>query len=254
MKRAEIVAEIGINHGGDINEAKIMIDAVKACGADVAKFQLYDPYKVLKESDFTSGDWKAIVDSELGFADTTVLFNHCKVVGIEFMASAFDLERLGWLEQLGVKWHKIASRSLYDNELIEAIQATGKPYIVSAGMVKSEPDAWHEIFMRVISRVDGSTQHYLYCVSEYPTLLSRIEMPRFTDTVFSGFTGFSDHTVGLTSAMTAIVRGASLIEKHFTFDKGAVGPDHVGSMDIVELKLLCAFRDEFVIIGKCLYA
>ena len=246
MKRCEIVAEIGINHGGIISLAKDMIDVAKACGADVAKFQLYSPGSLLDKENYSSSDWEVICSAELSRWSVDHLFGYCESVGIEFMASAFDLERLGWLEALDVKRHKIASRSIYDLLYVEAVQNTNKPYIVSLGMVKDEPDAWREINERVI--MTDITQHMLYCVSEYPALLHHVELPAFHDNVSRGFTGFSDHTVGLTAAMIAIAKGAGLIEKHFTFDKNVNGPDHAGSMNTVELRQLCAFRDECSII------
>ncbi|MBW8001728.1 MAG: hypothetical protein FVQ80_06860 [Planctomycetes bacterium] len=227
-----------------------MIDSAKGCGADAVKFQVYDPKLLLNPDSFSLSNWQSILRSELNFGDVAVLFEHCRKAGIEFLASAFDLKRLDWLEELGVKRHKIASRSIYDKELVEAVKKTGKPYLVSMGMIeemhKMEPiyGTW--------SRLAGTGGNctFMYCVSEYPTSLSKIDFhssifKRVNPLSVERFDGFSDHTVGTTTAKTAIVLGAKVVEKHFTLNKHADGPDHCCSADINELWNICDFRNDF---------
>lgn len=243
VTRCEIIAEIGINHQGDMNIAKSLIEAAKGCGADVAKFQLYDPKKRLHPSDFSPEDWSVILESELDYYDTRLLRVTCNHMGIEFMASAFDEERLGWLEEQLVRRHKVASRSLYDYSYVEAVKATGKPFFVSFGMVDEEVERLEATMRRLNEGVGPGGFYPMYCVSEYPTPIERLDLHR--NSFDKGWYGFSDHTVGITAACAAIVLGARAIEKHFTYDKGAVGPDHCCSMDREELKALCEFRDDF---------
>jgi N-acetylneuraminate synthase/N,N'-diacetyllegionaminate synthase len=258
--KCEIIAEIGINHHGDMWIAKRMIEQAKSCGADTAKFQLYDPYKLLDYTQFSAVDWAEIVRSQLTYEQIRDLRLYCDRVGIEFLASAFDLERLEWLERLEVKRHKIASRSIYDREYVKAVQRTGKPYLVSLGMVDSSKEEEVSTACRLMGRAENGqwrfTQDvdFLYCVSEYPTPLEKI---RLRPTMFRGdigisfeydyewhYSGFSDHTVGTTAAMVAIALGARVIEKHFTLDQSQPGPDQICSLEPLELRTLCEYRDE----------
>ncbi len=224
----EIIAEIGQNHNGDMALAKELIHAAKENGADVAKFQLYNAKDLFPKKNNEWYDYN--LSTELSRENVTVLFEECKAAGIEFMASVFDVERISWLEDLGVDRYKIASRSIHDTPLIRGLVKTGKPLIVSLGM-------WKETDFPEIS--PESSIFYLYCVSKYPTPLSDLT---FSSVDFTRYHGFSDHTIGITASITAFSRGAGIIEKHFTLDKKMVGPDHSGSMTPDELKALNDMR------------
>lgn len=232
-----IIAEIGINHQGNLAIAVGMITLAKVCGADIAKFQLYDPDKLLSCDDFTLDDWEIIKKTKMDFYDVKFLKRVCDKEGIEFMASAFDLERLGWLEQLGVKRHKIASRSIYDREYCEAVKATGKPTFISLGMQDDKKEPYSATLHRL------GWGKFMYCISEYPTPLNKIER-WMMDPFKTIYRGFSDHTKGITSSQCAIAYGLPYVEKHFTLDKTLPGPDHVCSATPEELKALCKFRGE----------
>lgn len=242
MHRTEIIAEIGINHNGYMGVAAHMILEAKMAGADVAKFQLYDPEVLLDYSKFSRKDWKAILSSKLSYEGVMHLKSLCDYCDIEFMASAFDLERLGWLEKIGVKRHKIASRSIYNRAYVEAVQATGKPFIVSFGMLDEKKEQIYDTWQRIKGKNKDCS--VLYCVSEYPTELKDIVFPSVFDD-YEGFQGFSDHTIGISAAQVAITRGALIVEKHLTFSKNANGPDHKCSMSFQELRQLCKFRDDY---------
>jgi N-acetylneuraminate synthase/N,N'-diacetyllegionaminate synthase len=244
VMRAMIIAEVGINHGGDMGLALEMINMAWQCGADIVKFQLYDPWKLLNPKEFTPDDWAEIVKSELSFSDTLKLKNHCDAVGIEFMASAFDFTRLGWLEILQVKRHKIASRSIYDVGYCQQVIETRKPYIVSDGWLGFK-NPLNEKIDKTLKRLgihEDKKCSFLYCISKYPTPLEDINFKEddFTDY----YDGFSDHTVGITASITALALGAQIIEKHFTLDRALPGPDQAGSATPEELQALCSYRDE----------
>jgi N-acetylneuraminate synthase/N,N'-diacetyllegionaminate synthase len=224
----EIIAEIGQNHNGDMQLARRLIAEARAAGADVAKFQVYDARALFPKEGNEWYDYNC--KTELGRADIEMLANECAREGIEFMASVFDVERVGWLEQVGMRRYKIASRSVRDNELIEAVAKTGKPMLVSLGMW-GEPD-----FPKIVA--PGGVE-FLYCVSKYPTEFSDLQ---FRGVDFAKYAGFSDHTLGIDAAMIALSRGARIIEKHFTVDKDMYGPDHSGSMTPSELASLSSFR------------
>ncbi len=218
--RTLIIAEIGQNHNGDMNMARELIRRAKDGGADIAKFQLYDVDSIFKP-DF---EWyREAKEAQLTQEQAEALSRYCAEVGIEFMASSFDLERLGWCEGLAVKRHKIASRSVRDQALLNAAGATGKDLIVSLGMWTG--DAFPSI--KTEARVD-----FLYCIAKYPTLPNEVHL---SSVDFAKFAGFSDHTLGLDAASVAIARGARIIEKHFTLNQNAHGPDHKCSMVPSEL-------------------
>jgi sialic acid synthase SpsE len=230
--RAEIIAEIGQNHNGDMKLAEQLIVAAKRAGADVAKFQLYDAKNLFPPaSDNPWFDYNCA--TELSKDDLYRLSDICKVHDIEFMASVFDLERLEWLEEVGVKRYKVASRSINDFELLKGIGSTNKPILISLGKWQREE----------LPKLDISNEiKFMHCVSEYPAPLEKLNLQAVN---FKKIVGFSDHSIGTTAACAAIVLGCEIIEKHFTFDKNDFGPDHICSMDINELQSLTQFRDEW---------
>ena len=225
----EIIAEIGQNHNGDMDLAREMIRVAKAYGADVAKFQVYDAQKIFPKE---NNSWFSYnCKTELTKEQLLMLAEECKKNDIEFMASVFDSERIAWLEETNVKRYKIASRSINDSELINAFCKTGKPLIVSLGFWQGEN----------FPKISAQKIDFLYCIPKYPTPLEEVKL---SSVDFKQFAGFSDHTVGITSAVAAFARGAKIIEKHFTLDKEMYGPDHSGSMDPEDLKTLNKFRNE----------
>lgn len=226
MNKILLIAEIGHNGNGNMRLNKLLIDEAKACGADVAKFQLYDTDKIKKP---WQSRYLELKMAELTFEDAKELKEYCDSIGIEFMASAFDVERVGWLEELGVKRHKIASRSIYDRDLIQAMEATGKPIIASLGAWKSE------------ELPDIKNAEFLFCISEYPTHITSEQFPvKFGKD--EKLAGFSDHTVGCYWAREAMKRGATIIEKHFTLSHELPGYNQKGSMEPWELKDLATYK------------
>jgi N-acetylneuraminate synthase/N,N'-diacetyllegionaminate synthase len=225
----EIIAEIGQNHNGDMALARRLIAEAKAAGATVAKFQVYDARALFPKEGNEWFDYNC--RTELSRSDVETLAKECERQGIEFMASVFDVQRVAWLESAGVRRYKIASRSIRDGALIEAVGKTGKPMLVSLGM-------WDSADFPKIAAPGGVG--YLYCISKYPTTLSELH---FGEVDFSRYAGFSDHTIGVEASMIALARGAQAIEKHFTIDKAMYGPDHSGSMTPDELAALSRFRD-----------
>ena len=223
-----IIAEIGHNHNGDMDIARDLIRQAYLSGADIAKFQLYDTAKIvepdfewywdLKRGELTRKQWGEIV-------------GECRNVGIEFMASVFDVERVEWCEEADMARYKIASRSIYNKELLDAVADTGKDMVVSLGM-------YNELDFPLINTM-GKVD-FLYCVAKYPTLPEDIHFPDFEK-----YSGFSDHTIGIEASVMAMARGAGIIEKHLTLDKQMEGADHAGSMEPQELAQLARFSYRF---------
>ena len=199
-----IVCEIGQNFVGDMGLAKILIGFAKLYGADLVKFQLYDHKKL-----YNNG---SIPNVELSFEQAKDLFEYGKMLGIEVFFSVFDVERVRWCEEIGVKRYKIAYKWRNNRAVVKAVKATGKSIIISS----YKPEF-------------GDT---LYCVPKYPA---------FTEDIDWGLMGlcdgFSDHTVGMEAVKTALKNGARIIEKHFAINH-ETGVDARWSMTPKELKEL----------------
>jgi len=220
MNKIWVCLEAGHNHCGSMRHAKLLIEEAKACGADAIKFQFYDTNKIKKP-------WQSryfeLLLSEHTFEEAKELKEYCDKVGIEFFASAFDVEHLKWLEELGVKRHKLASRSINDRELITAMEKTKKPIIASLGH-------WNDIFPPDIKNCK-----FLYCVSEYPAYITADMFPaKFGEG--EAYEGFSDHSIGMYWCREAVKRGATIIEKHFTLSRDLPGHDQKGSADPTEMR------------------
>lgn len=229
----EIIAEIGQNHNGDMALARELIQAAHEAGADVAKFQLYDAPALFPREGNEWFDYNC--QTELSREQIVELAAECERTGIEFMASVFDVERIAWLEDVGVKRYKVASRSVREAGLVEALARTGKPLLVSLGM-------WDKAqFPDIKTAGDVS---FLYCVSQYPAPLDQLHLQEVD---FSRYAGFSDHTIGIHAAQIALARGARILEKHFTLDKTMFGPDHACSMTPDELVALNAYRKDLLL-------
>jgi sialic acid synthase SpsE len=231
----DIIAEVGINHQGNINLAHEMIRQAALCGANCVKFQAYSVDKLFHPDygeDPNEEIWKGVKPLEFNKDQFVQLKKWCKEENVEFMCSVFDEERLEWMEDIGVERHKIASRvSKLNPELARKIISTGKECLMSLGFSAKRLDE------------DDGDIKYLYCVSEYPTEYSSLHIPKQFGHDYEYY-GFSDHSLGIGASLVAIGRGAKTVEKHFTLNKAAEGFDHVCSIDPIELKHLAAFGRE----------
>jgi sialic acid synthase SpsE len=214
-----IIAEIGQNFCGDMQIAKELIIEASVCGADLAKFQLYDTDKIYApDSPFKS----QAKEAELTYDQAYKLFYYGKGCGIEVFFSVFDVERVKWCENIGVKRYKVAHSKRCDTDILKAISATGKEVFISY----SSPLPAGELNGRRIP---------LYCVPSYPTTHNQLD---FSAIAKDGWAkGFSDHTIGLDAAKVAIVVGAAVIEKHFCA-RHNFGVDAPWSMTPEELREL----------------
>ena len=241
-----IIAEIGINFNGDLDTAKSLIELAKICGADIAKFQLYDVNRLFPDKQITTQDknWYEMVKrTELTFEQIEILFDYCNQNQIEAMASAFDLERLEWLERLSVKRHTVATKMNNNKEYIGAVIHTGKQVLYSRGN-KDTGINW--IFgedRKNCLRMDNI--QFLYCVPIYPTMPNQLDLPPLFG-LGSLFSGFSDHTIGIEASLIAVARGAQIIEKHFTLNsKSQLGPDHICSLEPPEFATMVNYIRKF---------
>lgn len=246
MRKIEIIAECGINHCGSLSTMMAMIENAKQCGADVVKFQLYDPRKRV---DLDTHPYKEILlKSYLTRRQLYILKDYADRFEIEFMCSVFDADKVDWLEEINVKRHKIGSKSVFDKELLEKAFSTNKEVLISTGWITAEKTKeYNTNFHDVWNFLNKEKSRFLYCVSKYPTDYSDLEFEEFN----SAFEGYSDHTIGITACIVAMSRGAKIIEKHFVLNKTDFeGPDILHSCTPNELSALCEYRNK---IEKILY-
>lgn len=221
-----VIAEVGVNHNGDIDEAHRLVDVALAAGADAVKFQAFTPKRL--DPPGPRRDMLSLL--KLNKFQLNDLAEYCEGAGIEFMATPFDVEWLEWLVSVGIKRIKISSGSSSDSGLIAAAERTGLPVILSTGMT-SEPEL-------VVAVCLLRTAHLtlMHCVSAYPTKpeilnLRRISSLKSTFSSFGVSVGLSDHSTSIFPAVAAVALGASVIEKHITLDQKASGPDHASSLE-----------------------
>ncbi|MGZ3518893.1 MAG: N-acetylneuraminate synthase family protein [Vulcanimicrobiaceae bacterium] len=233
---AMLVAEIGINHNGDLDLAKKTIEAAARAGAVSVKFQSYRTEDFIPDRSLTyayTSQGRRVEESqydmfkrcELSADDVRELRRHCDAVGIVFHSTPFSVEGIAQLVELGVPVLKNASCYLTNLEMIAAMGATGLPAALSTGMATlSEIDD----AVRTFRATGNDGLVLLHCTSEYPAPPEHLHLPkiRALAEAFDCVTGFSDHSEGYTAAVAAVALGACWIEKHFTLDHGLPGPDH----------------------------
>jgi len=237
-----IIAEIGSNFDGSLEQAKKLIDLAKECGADAAKFQCFTAEKILCKEAFENmregfqAQWKKPVfqvykDAEFPREWTTELFNYCKKRGIDFLSAPYDKEAVDLLDAVGVKFFKIGSGEVTNPDFLKYVARKGKPMAMSVGATTME-----EISEAVKAiRSTGNKQLLLIqCVTNYPSPVEEANI-RVIETLRKKFNlpvGYSDHSSGTIVPVAAVALGASIIEKHLTFDKSREGPDHNYALDV----------------------
>ena len=245
-----VIAEVGVNHNGDIELAKRLIDVAADAGADAVKFQTFRAERVastaapkaayqLETTDMTESQLEMLRRLELSPESHHELQAYCQKRGILFMSTPFDEESVDFLDELGVPAFKIGSGEITNWPLLEYIAAKKKPIILSTGMsYLSEVDE----AVRVIRNAGCKQIALLHCVSNYPASPSDANL-RAMETMRTAFrtpVGYSDHTLGIEVALAAVALGASVLEKHITLDRNLPGPDHKASLEPQELRSLIA--------------
>ncbi len=271
-----IIAEAGVNHNGKLEEALKLVRAAKASGADAVKFQCFQADALvtqslskadyqIKNTEADETQWKMLRALELSQSDQRKIMQHCQKEGIEFLSSPFSVDAVYFLaNDLKVRLIKIPSGELTNNALLLAASKTGLPTILSTGMAtadeierslavlsfgycypKKTPSSI-DVCLRVLATFKGQAKlkektTVLHCISEYPAPFDELNL-RAINTLQKKFfnlrTGFSDHSLGICAPIAAVARGACIIEKHLTLDKGAAGPDHASSLEADEFKAM----------------
>lgn len=249
-----IIAEAGVNHNGDINLAKRLIDVAVNAEADAVKFQTFRADSIVtvtaekaayqKETTASEESQYAMIKQlELTYQEFQELYDYAGSKGIIFLSSPFDEESVDFLDQLGVPAFKISSGEIINFPLLKKIAETKKPIILSTGMA-----TLGEVEEAVTHLYQHGVQELLLlqCTTSYPAPANSVNL-RAMETLRCAFkvpAGYSDHTDGITIPIAAAAIGAKVIEKHFTLDRSLPGPDHRASLEPIELKAMVqAIRD-----------
>lgn len=256
-----IIAEAGVNHNGQLELAKRLVDAAAASGADAVKFQTFIPEKVMARSapkadyqKMATGDGESQLDMIcrlwLPYEDFVTLHDYCAQKGILFLSTPFDLPSLDFLMTLDLPLIKLPSGEITNLPLLLAAARTGKPVILSTGMSTMDEIA----FARDTLLQNGCPAlTLLHCNTDYPTPYEDANIRAICDIEqrFGGPVGYSDHTLGIEAPIAAVALGAQVIEKHFTLDKTMQGPDHAASLEPDELRaMVTAIRHTEAALGS----
>jgi len=233
--KSKIIAEVGSNWEGNITTAKKIITECKKAGADAVKFQMWRAKDLYKP---THPSWKIIKKSELRFEQVKKLKEFSDKKNIEFFCSVFYPEAVTYLEKIGVKRYKVASRTCIFNdphslETLKKISETGKPVIISMGMGGNKKKI-QQIFSK-------NKKIFCYCISDYPLDVNKIKWKKALN-----FDGFSDHTEGISSPIIYATMKKSLKSKNILIEKHvklstSEGPDAATSIDISQLSELVKY-------------
>lgn len=255
LKQTYIIAEAGVNHNGDLDMARALIDAAKAAQADAVKFQLFDPDRLTAHSaplaayQAQQADGQSEVRTQndllrqlaLSTADFVTLQAYCRQVGIQFLCTPFDEDSARFLStEMQLPLLKISSGEVTNLPFLRMLGRLNTPVILSTGM--STLAEVHAAVSAVWS-ANHAPLGLLHCVSAYPAPIEAVNL-RAMQTLKEAFPdcaiGYSDHTLGLSVPLAAVALGAQIVEKHFTLDKTLPGPDHPASLDVAELHALVA--------------
>ncbi len=245
MGKTFIIAEAGVNHNGNVELAKKLVDEATLAGCDCVKFQSFKAELLASKkaqkaayqnetTDAQESQLDMLKKLELSKEETMLLQSYCKEKGIMFLSTPFEEESLALLVSLGIKLIKIPSGEITNLPFLRAINKTELPVILSTGMstLAEIADA-----LKVLCNCNVSLLH---CTTEYPCPFDAVNLTAM-QTMRDAFglpVGYSDHTQGIEIPIAAVAMGATIIEKHFTLDKNMEGPDHKASLEPHELSAM----------------
>lgn len=263
--RVLIIAEAGVNHNGDFETAKKLIDAAAEAGADFVKFQTFKAdklvskaaakasYQIKNAGDEDLSQYTMLRKLEMPEAWHYDLKEYAGTKGIEFLSTGFDEESIDFLEKLDMPLYKVPSGEITNKPYLEHIAAKGKPIILSTGMADLN-EIRNAMDVIIFSGISPDMITILHCNTEYPTPMTDVNLLAM-NTIKKELNvkvGYSDHTLGTEVPIAAVALGALVIEKHFTLDRTMEGPDHPASLEPGELKaMVTAIRNiELAIAGN----
>jgi N,N'-diacetyllegionaminate synthase len=251
MNKVIIIAEAGVNHNGDIQVAKKLIDVAVDAGVDYVKFQTFKAdslvsksakkaeYQTVNVNDGDDSQYAMLKNLELSHENHLELMSYCAERKIQFFSTAFDVEGVNYLNDLGLSFFKIPSGEITNYPYLRAIALWGKPVIMSTGMC-SEIEIKQAMDVLLKFGLKKENISILHCNTEYPTPMKDVNLKAMLaiQKTFGVQIGYSDHTLGIEVPIAAVALGATIIEKHFTLDRTLPGPDHVASLEPLELKAM----------------
>ena len=239
-----IIAEAGVNHNRSLGLAKELAQKAKQAGADYVKYQTFVPELLAagsakkapyqKESTGNGSQLDMLRKLCLSFDEFHELKGYCDEIGITFLSTPFDMQSMAFLRTLNMPFWKVPSGELTNLPYLEEIARSGLPVVLSTGMATLD-EIGETVALLQTKGVDSIT--LLHCTTEYPTPMADVNLIAM-DTLRERFhlpVGYSDHTEGITIPVAAAAKGAVVLEKHFTLDKGMEGPDHKASLEPWEL-------------------
>lgn len=245
--RTLIIAEAGVNHNGDLELAKQLIDVAAKAGADYVKFQTFSADRIVsrsaskaeyqqKNTDASETQYEMLKRLELSNEMHLELIKHCEEQSIKFLSTGFDIESIDLLVELGIDLIKIPSGEITNLPYLRYIGSLGLPVILSTGMSTMD-EIGNALTVLEGSGLSRSQVTVLHCTTEYPTPMVEVNLRALNsiNKTFGVIVGYSDHTVGIEVSIAAVALGASVIEKHFTLDRSLPGPDHKASLEPNEL-------------------
>lgn len=260
MKHVYVIAEAGVNHNGNFDNAIKMVDAAKEAGADYIKFQTFIPEKLVsvyakkakyqsKNTNKNENQIQMLNKLALSYDQFINIKYYCDEVGIGFLSTAFDNQSIEFLDGLDMDFWKIPSGEITNLPYLEAIARTKKEVVLSTGMSSLDEI---KCAIDILEKNGSGRITLMHCNTQYPTpyedvnLLAMKTMERETGKEC----GYSDHTLGIEIPIAAVAMGAPIIEKHFTLGRAMKGPDHKASLEIDELKrMILAIRNIEYAIG-----
>lgn len=260
--RTLIIAEAGVNHNGDIEMAKQLIDVAAKAGADFVKFQSFSADRQVtrnaekadyqkETTDSSESQYEMLRRLELSEPTHQELIDYCGSRKINFLSTGFDIESVILLKNIGQQCFKIPSGEITNLPYLRYVGSLGKDVILSTGMsTLGDIEAAIEVLEHSGTLRDLIT--VLHCTTEYPTPMTEVNLRamKSIQRAFGVKVGYSDHTQGIEVAIAAVAMGATVIEKHFTLDRNLPGPDHQASLEPAELMaMVAAIRNIEVALG-----
>lgn len=250
MPKTIVIAEAGVNHNGDLDTAKRLIEVAAKAGADYVKFQTFNAKDLvtvdairadyqIRNSQVDESQFQMIQRLELKHEHHKALIDYSNNCGIKFLSTAFDIKSLDFLNTLGVDFLKIPSGEISNYPFLKAVASYRKRIILSTGM-STLADIDNAISVLLKFGASRKDLTLLHCTTEYPAPVDEVNLTVINTlrTAFGVEVGYSDHTMGIAIPISAVALGASVIEKHFTLDRSMEGPDHKASLEPNELALM----------------
>ena len=256
-----IIAEAGVNHNGDINIAKKLIDVASEAGVDYVKFQTFKAENLVQRNakkasyqidntDNAGSQFTMLKKLELSNENHNILIEYCKLKNVKFLSTAFDFESMDFLKNK-LDFYKIPSGEITNLPYLEKVAKLGLSVVMSTGMANMQEvrEAFEVLLKNGLMKEEITILH---CNTEYPTPMEDVNLTAMLsiEKELGVKIGYSDHTLGIEVPIAAVAMGATVIEKHFTLDRNMEGPDHKASLEPGELiAMVTAIRNIELALG-----